>query len=95
MRTIIKMVQLTRLDCAIASAGIMRMALAQALHHARHRSVFQKRLARSADDAGGARRHGARGGSRDRAGDAACALVRSRRQRSARGGARARCSRRR
>ena len=44
MRTIIKMVQLTRLDCAIASAGIMRMALAQAIHHARHRSVFQKRL---------------------------------------------------
>ena len=28
MRTIIDMVQLTRLDCAIASAGIMRMALA-------------------------------------------------------------------
>ena len=42
--TIIQMVQLTRLDCAIASAGLMRMALAQALHHARHRSVFQKRL---------------------------------------------------
>src|SRR6266702_2312985 len=45
VRTIINMVQLTRLDCAIASAGIMRMALAQALHHARHRSVFQKHLA--------------------------------------------------
>jgi putative acyl-CoA dehydrogenase len=45
VRTIINMVQLTRLDCAIASAGIMRMALAQALHHARHRSVFGKRLA--------------------------------------------------
>src|SRR5215468_8406762 len=45
VRTIIQMVQLTRLDCAIASAGLMRMALAQALHHARHRSVFQKRLA--------------------------------------------------
>jgi putative acyl-CoA dehydrogenase len=43
--TIIQMVQLTRLDCAIASAGLMRMALAQALHHARHRSVFQRRLA--------------------------------------------------
>jgi putative acyl-CoA dehydrogenase len=37
-------VQLTRLDCAIASAGIMRMALVQALHHARHRVVFQKKL---------------------------------------------------
>ena len=35
VRTIINMVQLTRLDCAIASAGIMRMALAQAIHHAR------------------------------------------------------------
>jgi putative acyl-CoA dehydrogenase len=45
VRTIIQMVQLTRLDCAIASAGLMRMALAQALHHARHRIVFQKRLA--------------------------------------------------
>jgi putative acyl-CoA dehydrogenase len=45
VRTIINMVQLTRLDCAIASAGIMRMALAQALHHARHRIVFQKPLA--------------------------------------------------
>jgi len=45
VRTIINMVQLTRLDCAIASAGIMRMALAQAIHHARRRTVFQKRLA--------------------------------------------------
>ena len=45
VRTIINMVQLTRLDCAIASAGLMRMALAQAIHHARHRSVFQKHLA--------------------------------------------------
>jgi putative acyl-CoA dehydrogenase len=44
VRTIINMVQLTRLDCAIASAGLMRMALAQALHHARYRMVFQKRL---------------------------------------------------
>jgi len=44
VRTIIQMVQLTRLDCAIASAGLMRMALAQALHHARHRIVFQKHL---------------------------------------------------
>ena len=45
VRTIIQMVQLTRLDCALASAGLMRMALAQALHHARHRTVFQKHLA--------------------------------------------------
>jgi putative acyl-CoA dehydrogenase len=39
------MVQLTRQDCAIASAGLMRSGLAHALHHARHRSVFQKHLA--------------------------------------------------
>src|SRR5881227_2448372 len=45
VRAIIEMVQLTRVDCAIASAGMMRMALAQALHHARHRTVFQKKLA--------------------------------------------------
>jgi putative acyl-CoA dehydrogenase len=45
IRTIIQMVQLTRLDCAVASAGLMRMALAQALQHARHRTVFQKHLA--------------------------------------------------
>src|SRR5205809_3161394 len=45
IRTIIQMVQLTRQDCAIASAGLMRSGLAQALHHARYRSVFQKHLA--------------------------------------------------
>src|SRR5215468_3293500 len=45
VRTIIEMVQLTRLDCAIASAGLMRMALAQAVHHTRHRTVFQRHLA--------------------------------------------------
>ncbi|MGC1326471.1 MAG: isovaleryl-CoA dehydrogenase, partial [Xanthobacteraceae bacterium] len=44
IRTILQMVQLTRLDCAIASAGLMRMALAQAVHHCRHRNVFGKPL---------------------------------------------------
>jgi putative acyl-CoA dehydrogenase len=44
VRTIIQMVQLTRLDCALASAGFMRMAMVQAVHHCRHRSVFQKHL---------------------------------------------------
>jgi putative acyl-CoA dehydrogenase len=44
VRTIIQMVQLTRLDCALASAGFMRMALAQAVHHCRYRSVFQRHL---------------------------------------------------
>jgi putative acyl-CoA dehydrogenase len=44
LRTILQMVQLTRLDCAVASAGLMRMALVQAVHHCRHRNVFGKRL---------------------------------------------------
>lgn len=44
VRIIIGMVQLTRLDCAVASAGLVRMGLALAVHHARHRSVFQRRL---------------------------------------------------
>jgi putative acyl-CoA dehydrogenase len=44
VRTIIEMVQLTRLDCAIASAGQMRMGLAQAVHHAHYRTVFQRKL---------------------------------------------------
>jgi putative acyl-CoA dehydrogenase len=44
IRTILQMVQLTRLDCAIASAALIRMALAQAVHHCRHRSVFGRRL---------------------------------------------------
>lgn len=42
--TILGMVQMTRLDCAASSAGLMRMALAQALHHARHRAVFGRAL---------------------------------------------------
>ena len=41
---IIDMVTLTRLDCAVSSAGLMRQALARAVHHARHRSVFEKLL---------------------------------------------------
>ena len=42
--TILEMVQLTRLDCVIGSAGIMRGALTWALHHARHRTTFGRRL---------------------------------------------------
>ena len=45
IRTILPMVQLTRLDCAISSAGMMRAALAQATHHCRYRNVFGKPLA--------------------------------------------------
>jgi putative acyl-CoA dehydrogenase len=44
VRTIIKMVHHTRLDAAISSAALMRQALAQALHHAAHRTAFQRRL---------------------------------------------------
>jgi putative acyl-CoA dehydrogenase len=42
--TIIRMVQHTRLDCVVGSAGQMRAALALALWHTAHRSAFQKRL---------------------------------------------------
>ena len=42
--TIIEMVMLTRLDCMLAAAAEVRMALAQALHHARHRRAFGRRL---------------------------------------------------
>ena len=44
VRTIIKMVHHTRLDAAISAAGLMRQAVAQALHHAAHRTAFQRRL---------------------------------------------------
>ncbi len=44
VRTIIDMVQHTRLDCIAGSAGGMRAALAQALWHTAHRSAFQKKL---------------------------------------------------
>ncbi|AKC85485.1 acyl-CoA dehydrogenase family protein [Pseudoxanthomonas suwonensis] len=43
--TIIEMVMLTRLDCMLGAAAQVRMALAQALHHARHRVAFGRRLA--------------------------------------------------
>jgi putative acyl-CoA dehydrogenase len=42
--TIIEMVNHTRLDCVIGSAGLMRQALAQAMHHAAYRRAFGKRL---------------------------------------------------
>ncbi len=42
--TIIEMVTCTRLDCAVGSAGLMRLTLANAIHHCRHRTVFQKHL---------------------------------------------------
>src|SRR4051812_44103396 len=42
--TIIEMVNMTRLDCTIGSAAGMRLATMQAVHHARHRSAFGRRL---------------------------------------------------
>ena len=42
--TIIEMAGHTRLDCCIGSSSLMRQAVAQAVHHARHRTAFQKRL---------------------------------------------------
>jgi putative acyl-CoA dehydrogenase len=45
VRTIIDMVAMTRLDCVIGSASGMRAALAQAVHHSRHRSAFGRLLA--------------------------------------------------
>ncbi|MEP6968756.1 MAG: acyl-CoA dehydrogenase family protein, partial [Pseudomonadota bacterium] len=44
VRTIIEMVQLTRLDCIIGSATQMRQATALAAWHAQGRSAFQRRL---------------------------------------------------
>jgi len=44
IRTILDMVTLTRLDCSLASAGIMRASLAEAVHNCRGRSAFGKNL---------------------------------------------------
>jgi putative acyl-CoA dehydrogenase len=42
--TIIEMSNYARLDCTIGSAGLIRQAVAQAIHHAAHRVAFQKKL---------------------------------------------------
>ncbi len=44
IQTILDMVTLTRLDCAVASAGLMRGEFAEAVHHVRHRAAFGKAL---------------------------------------------------
>ncbi|MGI9370979.1 MAG: acyl-CoA dehydrogenase family protein, partial [Hyphomicrobiales bacterium] len=44
IKTILEMVSYTRVDCAVASAGLMRWGLANALHHTNHRTAFQKKL---------------------------------------------------
>jgi putative acyl-CoA dehydrogenase len=40
IQTIVEMVNYTRLDCIIGSAGLMRQALSQAIHHALYRCTF-------------------------------------------------------
>jgi putative acyl-CoA dehydrogenase len=42
--TIIEMVNMTRLDCALMAAAGMRFGVAHAVHHATHRSAFGARL---------------------------------------------------
>lgn len=44
VNTIIEMVAMTRYDCMLGSASLMRQAVAQALHHCAHREAFGKRL---------------------------------------------------
>ncbi|GAB7105208.1 acyl-CoA dehydrogenase family protein [Streptomyces phaeofaciens JCM 4814] len=44
VRTIIGMVAATRLDCVLGSAGLMRQAVAQAIHHCTHRAAFGGKL---------------------------------------------------
>jgi putative acyl-CoA dehydrogenase len=43
--TILEMGGYTRLDCVVGTAGIMRAALTHALHHARGRAAFGRKLA--------------------------------------------------
>lgn len=44
IRTIMDMVHHTRLECTTAPAALMRQATVQALHHARNRSAFGRKL---------------------------------------------------
>ncbi|MFD5566326.1 isovaleryl-CoA dehydrogenase [Kitasatospora griseola] len=44
VRTIIEMVNMTRLDCTIGAASAMRYGALRALHHATHRRAFGKAL---------------------------------------------------
>ncbi len=43
--TIIEMAAQTRLDCVLGTCGLMRRALAEAIHHAEHRMAFGRPLA--------------------------------------------------
>ncbi|MGP8297506.1 acyl-CoA dehydrogenase family protein [Streptomyces inhibens] len=46
VRTIVEMVNMTRLDCVLGSAAGMRAGLRQALHHTAHRRAFGRKLDR-------------------------------------------------
>ena len=76
VRTIIEMVNHTRLDCVLGGATGMRAGVAHAIHHAEGRSVFGARAGRAAADAKRARRPLRRVGGGDDLGDAAGARLR-------------------
>lgn len=44
VRAIMAMIQGTRLDCVLGSAGVMRLGTSEAIHWARHRIAFGRRL---------------------------------------------------
>ncbi len=44
VRTIVEMVNMTRLDCVLGSSAGMRTAVGEAVHHARHRQAFGSTL---------------------------------------------------
>ncbi|MEO9325788.1 acyl-CoA dehydrogenase family protein [Nocardioides sp. C4-1] len=44
VRTIVEMVNMTRLDCTLGTASGMRLATVNAVNHARHRSAFGRHL---------------------------------------------------
>jgi putative acyl-CoA dehydrogenase len=44
IQTIVEMINHTRLDCALGSTALQRRAVAEATHHAAHRSAFGKLL---------------------------------------------------
>ena len=46
--TLIEMAHLTRFDIVVGTAGMMRVAFDQAMHHARHREAFGKKLSEHA-----------------------------------------------
>ena len=42
--TLVEMASYTRMDCVLGSAALLRQAVVQAIHHARHRQAFGRRL---------------------------------------------------